>query len=99
MWYFGNFIKIENLIKKDVFYLLNQLIKEVQIKNYGIFFEKNKLFIFNSILSITGEIDSKNNSLYNSDNKNYFLSYNGEIYNFHDLRNKLKEIKNYDLSK
>ena len=62
------------------------------------FFEKNKLFIFNSILSITGEIDSKNNSLYNSDNKNYFLSYNGEIYNFHDLRNKLKEIKNYDLS-
>ena len=89
--------KNKALNKKDVFYPLNQLIKEVQIKSYGIFL-KNKLFIFNSILSVTGKINSKNNSLYNSGNKNYFLSFNGEIYNFHSLKNKLKEIKNYDLS-
>ena len=38
--------KNRELNKKDVFYLLNQLIKEVQIKNYGIFLKKiNYLYL------------------------------------------------------
>ena len=90
--------KNRELNKKRCFLSTESINQRGPDKKLWNFFEKNKLFIFNSILSITGEIDSKNNSLYNSDNKNYFLSYNGEIYNFHDLRNKLKEIKNYDLS-
>ena len=48
------------------------------------FFRKNTLYISNTILSITGNPDNKN-SINQSLNKNYFISYNGEIYNYLDL--------------
>ena len=90
--------KNKALNKKRCFLSTESINQRGPDKKLWNFFEKNKLFIFNSILSVTGKIDSKNNNLYNSGNKNYFLSFNGELYNFHSLKNKLKEIKNYDLS-
>ena len=48
-------------------------------------FLRNKtLYISNTILSITG-LPDKNYRIQQSINKNYFLSYNGEIYNYLDL--------------
>ena len=90
--------KNKKLNKKRCFLSTKSINQRGPDKKLWNFFEKNKLFIFNSILSITGKINSKNNNLYNSENKNYYLSFNGEIYNYYSLKNKLKEIKNYDLS-
>ena len=47
-------------------------------------FFNNNLFMFNSILSITGKLDHSS-KLYNSLDKNYYLTYNGEIYNYEEL--------------
>ena len=57
MWYLHSYQNRE-LNKKDVFIYqsINQRGPDKKLWN---FFEKNKLFIFNSILSITGEIDLK----------------------------------------
>lgn len=48
------------------------------------FFRNKTLYISNTILSITG-IPEKNYRIQQSRNKNYFLSYNGEIYNYINL--------------
>ena len=57
------------------------------------FFRNKTLYISNTILSITG-IPEKNHRIQQSRNKNYFLSYNGEIYNYLDLcRHYLPDIK------
>jgi asparagine synthase (glutamine-hydrolysing) len=50
------------------------------------FFRKNTLFISNTVLSITGKIFT-DKSLSVSKNKNYTLSFNGEIYNYKTLGN------------
>ena len=50
------------------------------------FFRNNTLFISNTVLSITGKIYI-NKSLTISKNKNYILSFNGEIYNYKTLGN------------
>lgn len=52
------------------------------------FFLNKTLFISNTILSITGNV-SKNNSIIKSKNNKYFISYNGEIYNYFDLTKKI----------
>jgi len=52
----------------------------------GFFIEK-KLFIFNSVLSITGNVKNQK-KLYSSDNQRYKLSYNGEIFNYENLQKK-----------
>ena len=64
--------KNKALNKKRCFLSTESISKRGPDKSYGIF-EKNKLFIFNSILSVTGKINSKNNSLYNSGNKITFI--------------------------
>ena len=43
------------------------------------YFLNEKLFMFNSVLSITGSVE-KRKDLYTSENKRYYLSFNGEIY-------------------
>ncbi len=48
------------------------------------FFRNNTLFISNTVLSITGKID-KNQNLSKSKTNRYFISLNGEIYNYRDL--------------
>lgn len=59
------------------------------------FFLNKKLFIFNSVLSVTGKVKNKKN-LYHSKDKRYKLAYNGEIYNYKSLHKKyLDEKTNY----
>jgi len=59
------------------------------------FFNRKKLFIFNSVLSITGNIKNQR-KLYSSDNQRYKLSYNGEIFNYEYLQKKyLKDNRHY----
>lgn len=48
------------------------------------FFRKNTLFMSNTILSITGAPD-KDSKISSSLKKNFFISFNGEIYNFKEL--------------
>lgn len=54
------------------------------LKKYNYFLNK-RLFISNSILSITGKPDKKND-LFKSKSKNYSISFNGEIYNYETLK-------------
>ena len=49
------------------------------------FFRKNTLYISNTILSVTGK-PNKDKSVITSRNKNYYMSFNGEIYNYAYLR-------------
>lgn len=55
------------------------------------FFFDNKVFILNSVLSITGKNDY-NANLVRSENENLVISFNGEIYNY-------KKIKSNNLSR
>ena len=48
------------------------------------FFRKKSLYISNTVLSITGNPE-KNSRIQHSRNKNFYISYNGEIYNYLDL--------------
>ncbi len=57
------------------------------------YFASKKLFIANTVLSIVGKLKN-GNKLYKSKSKRYFLSYNGEIYNYKNLNLKLKNFKN-----
>ena len=57
------------------------------------FLRKNTLYISNNILSITGKTN-KNKSVLFSKNKNFYISFNGEIYNYEALcKNYLQKIK------
>ena len=46
------------------------------------FYYNDKLYIANSILSITGKLKSKNDSLISSQTKNFDIAFNGQIFNF-----------------
>ena len=48
------------------------------------YFFNEKLFIANTILSITGKLE-KNSDLNVSKNNNFYISFNGEIYNYKEL--------------
>ena len=50
------------------------------------YFFNEKLFIANTILSITGNL-KKSSNLNVSKNNNFYVSFNGEIYNYKDLNN------------
>ena len=50
------------------------------------FLRNETLFISNTILSITGKT-KKNKNLTSSKNKNFCVSFNGEIYNYNELNN------------
>jgi asparagine synthase (glutamine-hydrolysing) len=63
------------------------------------FYNKKKLFISNTVLSITGQpINSKQLNL--SSNKRFVVSFNGEIYNYKHLLNKFlkKNLLNKDFT-
>lgn len=59
------------------------------------FFEKENLFISNTVLSITGE-DKKNRKLLRSKSKRFVISFNGEIYNYKDFQKNHENKKNTD---
>ena len=52
------------------------------------FFFKEKLYISNSVLSISGKYKKKQKELNHSKNKNLYISYNGEIFNWQDITKK-----------
>ena len=58
----------------------------------GEFFLNDKLFISNTVLSITGKLNN-NKKLIRSKNKNLAISFNGEIYNYLDLNKKFNSSK------
>jgi asparagine synthase (glutamine-hydrolysing) len=60
------------------------------------FFLRRKLFISNTILSLTGH-SNKNRNLYFSKSKKFTISFNGEIYNYINLKNNY--LNNYLKSK
>ena len=51
------------------------------------FFNKNTIFLANSILNITGKL-KKGKNLYCSQDKNNYIAFNGEIYNYKKLKEK-----------
>ena len=77
--------KKNKLKKKECFSSLNLLHRRGPDKKLYNFFLNQKLFIGNSILSITGKI-KKGTDLYKSKNKNVYITYNGEIYNYENLK-------------
>lgn len=52
------------------------------------FFYKEKLYISNSILSISGKYQKKQKNLKRNKAKNLYISYNGEIFNWQNIINK-----------
>ena len=49
------------------------------------FFYKEKLYISNSVLSISGKYKKKQKNLKHNTKKNLYISYNGEIFNGQDI--------------
>ena len=60
------------------------------------YFLNNRLYISNSILSITGEINKKKD-LFKSQNKNFSIAFNGEIYNWQEIKKSRKKFYNYKI--
>lgn len=92
---FGHILKKKKLNKKNCYAATSSISNRGPDKLLSDFFIERKLFIFNSVLSITGNIKNQK-KLYSSDNQRYKLSYNGEIYNYENLQKKyLKNNYNY----
>ena len=87
------FSKKNKLKKKDCIDSLNKLHNRGPDKKLYNFFCNQKLFIGNSILKITGNI-KKGTDLYKSYNKKFYLSFNGEVYNYELLKKKFFNLNN-----
>ena len=63
------------------------------------YFLNNKLFIGNTILQVTGKVDKK--KLSTCEDKRFYISFNGEIYNYKNLKklNKFSISASNDTSK
>ena len=88
MWHSINLLK-KKLNKKSCLSSLKSISNRGPDKIKYQFFLDNKLFIANTILSIIPKLDNSSN-LYRTDDKRFFGSYNGEIYNFNELKQKNK---------
>ena len=95
MWYFSYILKEKKARKKK---LCDSASNRIKSRGPDQFFENyflnNKLYISNSVLSITGELDRKKN-LFESHNKNFSIAFNGEIYNWQELKNLKKNFFYY----
>ena len=78
-----------SLNKKKCLETLKTLDKRGPDKKLYNFFLNDRLFLGNTILSITGNL-KKGRALYCSSNNQNYTSYNGEIYNFEILAKKYK---------
>ena len=87
MWYFSYILKEKKLEKKLCDSASNRIKSRGPDQFFENYFLNNKLYISNSVLSITGELDRKKN-LFESHNKNFSIAFNGEIYNY-----KVKKFK------
>ena len=59
------------------------------------YFFNNSLFFANTILSITGNLNN-NKKIISSKNKNFYISFNGEIYNYKKLNDVYLNNNNHD---
>ena len=59
------------------------------------FFNSNKLFLANTVLSITGKT-SKSNKLISTNDRKLLIAFNGEIYNYKHLQNKYLSKKKFE---
>ena len=88
----GIFYKRQNnSISRDINNILAK-IKHRGPDGRGVFVEKNKIALGNTRLSIQDITRNGNQPLY-SECKRYVIVFNGEIYNFKDLKKKLKEYR------
>lgn len=55
------------------------------------YFLNNRLYISNSILSITGEL-TKEKDLFKSKNRNFLIAFNGEVYNWEEIKSLNEEL-------
>jgi len=88
------FSKKKKLEKK----ICNSASKLIKSRGPDHFFENyflnNRLYISNSILSITGEI-AREKDLFKSKNKNFLVAFNGEIYNWQEIKNLKEKFSQY----
>lgn len=64
-------------------------------QRYSFFYNK-RLFLSNTVLSITGNLNKKKD-IYSSSSKRFYISFNGEIYNYKNLNQEyLNNICNND---
>ena len=78
--------KLEKKICRSASNLIKSRGPDQFFENY---FLNNRLYISNSILSITGDI-TRRKDLFKSKNTNFSVAFNGEIYNWQEIK-KLKE--------
>ena len=78
-----------SLNKKKCLEAFKTLDKRGPDKKLYNFFLNDRIFLGNTILSITGNL-KEGRTLYNSSNSQNYTSYNGEIYNFKKLAKKYK---------
>lgn len=88
--------KKSSLNKKDCANATNAIQSRGPDRLLKNFYFKNKLYIANSILSVTGKIKKKNNNLIKSKNSYFDVAFNGQIFNWKNLNKKfnLKNISN-----
>ena len=87
--------KKRKLEKKKCYAATSSISNRGPDKLLSSFLNNKKLFIFNSVLSITGSIKNQK-KLYSSKNQRYKLSFNGEIFNYKILQKKyLNDTKSY----
>jgi asparagine synthase (glutamine-hydrolysing) len=55
------------------------------------YFLENRLYISNSVLSIVGNINNKK-KLFESKSKNFSIAFNGELYNWREIKNSNKNL-------
>ena len=85
------FSKKKKLEKKICRFASNQIKSRGPDRFFENYFLDNRLYISNSILSITGEINREKN-LFESQNKNFLIAFNGEIYNWKEIKSSKKNF-------
>ena len=88
------FSKKKKLEKKICTYASNQIKSRGPDYFFENYFLDDRLYIANSVLSITGDLNKKKN-LFKSQNGNFSIAFNGEIYNWKEIKNSEKKFYNY----
>ena len=82
------------LRRKDCYNATNKIQSRGPDKLLKKFYLNDKLYIANSILSVTGRLEKKKNELISSKNKNFDVAFNGQVFNWLDL-NKQFHLKKH----
>ena len=95
----GIFLALSKIDKKLSKARCKQALNELKQRGPDItkyeFFNSNKLFIANTVLSITGK-STKANKLVSTNDRKLLIAFNGEIYNYKHLHNKYLYKKKFE---